>query len=146
MGAYEDVRSDVLQTYARLQGQAPADVTEEALPRAESLTEGMATPAVTVSGSQPAWLGAGWRQALFCAALTGAGAGLVLTALLGADTVSAGFTGGFAIVALVIAYLTVAGFGRASFSVGSGPSGSTDESRTDVTPRTRQQVASRPGG
>ncbi|MFC7496298.1 MULTISPECIES: hypothetical protein [unclassified Nocardioides] len=119
MGAYEDIRDDVTARYTGIVSEQQARQMQEGLGSVVPI------PAVTVSGSKPAWLGAGARIAFAWFAVVGAVVGLVLTAAL-ADTSAgaAATTGGFAMVALVIAYLTVAGFGKVEFSVGSGGEGS----------------------
>jgi len=131
MGAYEDVRDDVTKQY------------DEVLQRTGGgpYTEGLGSlsvPSITVSGSQPAWLGDAWRQALTVAALIGSllGMGLMVWALGddgGAASTVAGFGGGFAITAFVVAYFTVAGFGKAEFSIGSGDAADGGEQTSDST-------------
>ena len=115
MGAYEDLRNDVTAQYASILSQQEARRTEEGLGSVVPI------PAVTVSGSKPAWLGDGTRTAFAGFAVCGAVVGLVLTATLADTSAGAASTsGGFAVVALVLAYLTVAGFGKVEFNVGSG--------------------------
>jgi hypothetical protein len=115
VGAYEEVRNDVIREHK----DALARV--QAAPSQEGLSGAVSIPAVTVSGSQPAWLGSVWRQVLTVAALVGAAAGLVMTWIVGSTSaVAAGFGGTFAIVSMLVAYFTVAGFSAASFSIGTG--------------------------
>lgn len=125
MGAYDDIRDDVTAQYARVVAQHEVRRTEE------GLASVVPVPAVTVSGSRPAWLGDGARIAFAWFAVCGAVVGLVLTAVLADTSAGAAATGGgFAMVALVLAYLTVAGFGKVEFSVGSGAGTSPGGTRT----------------
>lgn len=125
MGAYEQIRDDVL-------GQYQAVVTQhQSMSAQEGPWAATAIPPVSVSGSKPAWLGERARQYLASGAGVGAVVGLVLMASLAEESSGAASTaGGFAIVALLVAYLTVAGFGTVEFSIGSGgdaASGKTDD-------------------
>jgi hypothetical protein len=121
MDAYEQIRDDVLANYRDVARRDGRDGQEG--------REGIAStvvPGVAVSASQPAWLGKKWRAAVVVSALVGSAAGLVLMWWVvrqddGQNSsapwvgVAAGL---FAIVALIVAYLTVGGFGEATFSVG----------------------------
>jgi hypothetical protein len=119
MGAYEDVRRDVWQRYQAVTHDG-AGGHEEGL--------GQVLPGVEVSASQPAWLGPRWRVVLFVFSLLTCATALALTWWAvaqaddgnGAAAWAAGLGGVIAVVALVVAYLTVGGFGEASFAISSG--------------------------
>jgi hypothetical protein len=119
MGAYEDVRRDVWQQYQAVTRDG-AGGHEEGL--------GQVLPGVEVSASQPAWLGPRWRVVLIVFSLLTCATALALTwwavgrAESGNDAAgwAAGLGGVIAIVSLVVAYLTVGGFGEASFAISSG--------------------------
>lgn len=115
MGAYEELRDDVTTHYQ-------AVVTDHQRMSTQEGPWGAAVvPPVSVSGSKPAWLGEHARQGMAAGAGAGAVVGLVLmTALADDSSAAASMAGGFAIVALVVAYLTIAGFGTVEFSIGSG--------------------------
>ncbi|TDD65479.1 hypothetical protein E1262_25195 [Jiangella aurantiaca] len=119
MGAYEDVRRDVWQQY-QAATRAGAGDDEEGL--------GHVLPGVEVSASQPAWLGPRWRAVLIVFSLLTCATALALTwwavqradAGIAAANWAAALGGVIAVVALVVAYLTVGGFGEASFAISSG--------------------------
>lgn len=131
MGAYEELASTVRQQYDGVLRQQQATAGEE-LPGATD-----AIPAIRISGSKPTWLADGWRKGLALASLIGTAVGLLLLATPGwnADNVSVGFAGAFAIVSLVIAYFTVAGFGTAEFSIGSSGSETANDVAGDRAPK-----------
>lgn len=119
MGAYEDVRRDVWRQY-QAAARTDTGAYDEGL--------GHVLPGVEVSASQPAWLGPRWRAVLIVFSLLTCATALVLTwwaverAESGNDAAgwAAGLGGVIAIVSLVVAYLTVGGFGEASFAISSG--------------------------
>ena len=153
MSAYDDVKRDVITEYqqallhaapARHQNGGVDGRDQEGIAGArdqEGLADAMSAPAVRVSGSQPAWLGARWREALVVAALIGTAAGLALMGTMRSSGVAAAFSGTFAITALIVSYFTVAGFGNATFSIGSGPADSPDGGKAGGT-----NSAAAPGG
>ena len=115
MDAYDQVRNDVTGVYR--------DVLEKH--QSDSMQEGVGgaglVPAVSVSGSKPAWLGESARRLLAVGTGVGALAGLALMAWLADESSGAASTAGaFAITSLLVTYLTVAGFGTVAFSIGSG--------------------------
>lgn len=112
MTAYEEIRDDVIAQHQALTQTAGSSYQER---------DALSVPNVSVSGKQPAWLVTGWRQILVVAALLGAVAGLALLASLSDDSAAgASFGRVFAVISLIVAYFTVAGFGEAPFSIGSG--------------------------
>jgi hypothetical protein len=126
MEAYEQVRDDVTSVYADAVEQQQRDSMQEGLTGAGVL------PSVSVSGSKPAWLGERARKVLAGAAGIGSAVGLALMATLADESGGAASTaGGFAIVSMLVAYLTVAGFGTVAFSIGSGGSGDDQGQQTE---------------
>lgn len=120
--AYENVRNDVASQYNAALENAKTSRYQE------GLGGPLSVPTIKVSGSQPAWLCSGWRKALAVIALVALIAGLVIMTTMSSESlVTAGFSGAFAIVALIVAYLTVAGFGTVTFSIGSGADSNDDE-------------------
>lgn len=126
MEAYEQVREDVTKVYADVVERQQRDSMQEGVPGTGLL------PSVSVSGSKPAWLGERARTILAGAAGVGAAVGLILMATLADESAGAASTaGGFAIVSMLVAYLTVAGFGTVAFSIGSGSEGDDQEQQAE---------------
>lgn len=123
--AVSGLTAQVMGVYGSVSGQTAGGSTEAA-----TLGGAVPVPAVSVSGSQPAWLPDADRRQLawYCKVMAAVGLGVVVAAVvldafvanLPTAPWAAAFAAVLAITALVVGYLTVAGFGRVSMSVNGG--------------------------
>ncbi|MDQ7802719.1 hypothetical protein Q5425_03190 [Amycolatopsis sp. A133] len=103
-------------------------------------------PGVEVIATEPSWLGTGWRGTLTIVALIAAVAGIAGAYRLSVtkDAAETGIVvcGVFALTGLMVAYLTVGGFAKAEFAIGSAKRDSAENLGDDEKPEADERAKS----